>query len=84
MLLALSVAVPYALLVTAVEEEDEPPVPVEEVVAVPIQDDEFDLRFEDAANDTEVAGPDEDPDPDPDGEPDADNGPDPDDDPEGT
>lgn len=58
LLLALSVAVPYALLVTAVDEEDDPPVPVEEVVAVPIEDDAFDLRFEDAAGEADEADPD--------------------------
>ena len=77
LLLALSVAVPYALLVTAADEEDDPPAPVEEVVAVPIEDDEFDLRFEDAPAGTDGAAPDE---VDPDDEP-AD---DPDDEPEGT
>jgi len=55
-LLALSIAVPYALLVTASEEAAELPVPTEEAVAVPIQDDEFDLRFEDEMSDTELTG----------------------------
>ena len=86
LLLALSVAVPYALLVTAADEEDDPPAPVEEVVAVPIEDDAFDLRFEDAPAGPDGAAPavvDPDDEPavvDPDDEP-AD---DPDDEPEGT
>jgi hypothetical protein len=57
LLLALSVAVPYALLVTAAQEEDEAPVPDEEVVAVPIENDDFDLRFEDAPIDPDEADP---------------------------
>jgi hypothetical protein len=54
LLLALSVTVPYALLVTAAEEEAEAPVPVEEVVGVPIENDEYDLRFEDAPIDADA------------------------------
>ena len=50
-LLALAVAVPYALLVTAVEEADQGPDPIAEVVAVPIDDDQFDLTFEDTPQD---------------------------------
>jgi hypothetical protein len=56
LLLALSVAVPYALLVTAAEEEAVP-VPVEEVVAVPIENDDFDLRFEDAPTGADEGDP---------------------------
>ena len=52
-LLLLAVAVPYTLLVTIADEEEDAPVPVAEVVAVPIEDDEFDLRFEDAPAETE-------------------------------
>lgn len=58
LLLVLSVAVPYALLVTAEDDEEDTPDPVEEVVAVPIQDDEFDLRFEDGPSDTDGGGAD--------------------------
>jgi hypothetical protein len=68
LLLALSVAVPYALLVTAAEEEAEAPVPVEEVVGIPIENDEFDLRFEDAPVGAEDADPDADAEPDADPE----------------
>lgn len=50
-LLALAVAVPYALLVTAADDEDQGPAPIAEVVAVPIDDDGFDLTSEDAAAD---------------------------------
>ena len=53
-LLALAVAVPYALLITAVEEADNGPEPIAEVVAVPVDDDRFDLTFEDAPRDADV------------------------------
>ena len=73
-LLVLAVAVPYALLVTAVEEVDDGPEPIAEVVAVPIADDQFDLTFEDALEndlendlDEDGFGPDAEPDADADG-----------------
>jgi len=58
-LLALAVAVPYALLVTAVETVEQGPDPIAEVVAVPIADDQFDLTFEDAPQDDASAEGDE-------------------------
>ena len=50
-LLVLAVVVPYALLVTAGDGTAEPPPPLAEVVAEPIEDDEFDLTFEDGPSD---------------------------------
>ena len=60
-LLALAVAVPYALLVTAVDDDDEGPAPIAEIVAVPIDDDAFDLTFEDAPEDADEPDADVDP-----------------------
>lgn len=71
-LLALAVAVPYALLVTAVDETDHGPDPIAEVVAVPIADDQFDLTFEDAGEGDSDDDPDLDPDAGPDTGPDTD------------
>lgn len=71
-LLALAVAVPYALLVTAVDETDHGPDPIAEVVAVPIADDQFDLTLEDAGE----GDSDDDLDPDADSDLDPDAGPD--------